>query len=166
MRDAYRQSIAEESLASARKKHVSTKPGFNRGIYFTHKFDDCWRAFDAYLNSEYPSNSVQDRLDSFKVKYQLWFKQNYSTFSDGFQSAIKTLSEYAILDMRHKPRDSISLSDVTSLDQLIEVIYRIRCNLDHGGKLMSEEKNIILVENAAFVLFELMERIMSDFEKK
>jgi len=165
MKKDYRLKIIENELENAKRSHAGLKPGFNLGEFYASKFNACWRAFDAYLNFKFNCDVVQTRLDEFKRKYRDWYKHSYFSFSDRFRTAVTTLSEYQVEDMRHKPKPPITISDRTDLDEIIEVIYRVRCNLEHGGKLMTEDKNVILVENSGDVLYELMERIMAEFEK-
>lgn len=69
MKDAYRAEVVEENLQIAKKAHTGLRPGFNVGDFYAHKFGACWKAFDAYCVSEFPTNSVEARLKQFKAPF-------------------------------------------------------------------------------------------------
>jgi len=161
MKDSYREGIVKENLQRARKDYVGLKPGFNRGDFYADNFNRCWRAFDAFINSEFPNNKVSRRIDSFVKQYENWYKADYpDKFSSRFRESVDALSETSIQDMTpNSNRNSVIIKNKNSLREVIDVIYRIRCNLDHGGKQMSEDRNISLVENSFYLLYEIMEKV-------
>lgn len=162
MKDKYREGIVKENMQRARKDYVGLKPGFNRGEFYAENFNRCWRAFDAYICSEFPNNQVGKRIEGFVKHFQSWYKTNYpDSFSDRFRESIDILSQHSIKDMTpDSKRPEVSIKDKDVLKEVVDVIYRIRCNLEHGGKQMTEDKNILLVENGFYLLYEILEKIL------
>ena len=161
MKDKYREGIVKENMQRARKDYVGLKPGLNRGDFYADNFNRCWRAFDAYLNSEFPNNNVGKRIEDFVKHYESWYKTNYPDgFSSRFRESIDSLSKISVNDMTpDSKRKPVTIKNKNNLKEVIDVIYRIRCNLEHGGKQMSEDRNITLVENAFYLLYEIMEKV-------
>jgi hypothetical protein len=161
MNDEYREGVVKENMEEAKKIIVSAKPGFNKGQFYADAFNKVWRAFDAYINSEFPNRNVFERLNGFVSTYFKWYLKEYKNLPDNFKVSIDELSKYEIEDMTPGSiKSKIKINDKTNLKQVTDVIYRIRCNLDHGGKQMSEEKNVILVERAFYLLYELIDKVL------
>ena len=162
MKDEYREGIVKENMQRARKDYVGLKPGFNRGEFYAENFNRCWRAFDAFICSEFPNNQVGKRIEAFVKQFESWYKTNYPDgLSSRFRESIDIMSRYEIIDMTpHSKRKPVTISNKDNLKEVIDVIYRIRCNLEHGGKQMTEDKNIILVENGFYLLYEILEKIL------
>ncbi len=161
MKDNYREGIVKENLQRARKDYVGLKPGFNRGDFYAENFNRCWRAFDAFICSEFPNSQVRKRIDAFVKQYESWYRTNYpDNFSSRFRESVDALSITTIRDMTpDSKRHPVAIKDKNNLKEFVDVIYRIRCNLEHGGKQMSEDRNIFLVESGFYLLFELLEKI-------
>lgn len=80
-----------------------------------------------------------------------------------FLQRIKRLADYTVLDMRpgHKG-ESKSISDLNSLDELLDVIYQIRCNLFHGQKSRIDPRDRELVEVAFYILSKMFKPIVDE----
>lgn len=161
MKDQYREGIVKENMQRARKDYVGLKPGFNRGDFYTDNFNRCWRAFDAFISSEFPDHQVGNRIKAFVKYYGSWYKAIYpTTFSDLFKESIDALSKTSVIDMTpNSKRQPLTINNKADLKEVIDIIYRIRCNLEHGGKQMVEERNIDLVESSFYLIYEIMEKI-------
>jgi len=63
------------------------------------------------------------------------------------------LSQYRVLDMRpgHQGQ-SKSISNINSFDELLDVIYQVRCNLFHGQKSAIDANDRELVDLAFHIL--------------
>lgn len=78
-----------------------------------------------------------------------------------FLQRIKKLAQYTVLDMRPGHQgESKSISDLNSLDELLDVIYQIRCNLFHGQKSRIDPHDRELVELAFYILSKMFEPIV------
>ena len=161
MNDKYREEIVKENLQVARKSYVSTRPGFNAGQFYADKFNLCWISFDAYICSEFPNRFIGTRMADFIEQFEEWYESNYPNgFSSRFRESIEIISKLTVEDMNpdtNKP--PISINEKNKLKDVLNVVYRIRCNLEHCGKKMSEYKNLVLVENSFYILYELLEKI-------
>ena len=63
------------------------------------------------------------------------------------------MSQYRVLDMRpgHQGQ-SKSISNINSFDELLDVIYQVRCNLFHGQKSAIDANDRELVDLAFHIL--------------
>jgi hypothetical protein len=82
-----------------------------------------------------------------------------------FAIKLQRLSQYKVLDMRprHQGRCT-SISDIYSFDQVLDVIYQIRCNLFHGQKSIIDPHDTELVELAFYILSKLFEPIIDELQ--
>jgi len=82
-----------------------------------------------------------------------------------FVAKLQRLSQYEVLDMRpgHQ-RQSKSINDIQSLDQVLDVIYQIRCNLFHGQKSMIDPHDRELVELAFHILSKIFEPMINELQ--
>jgi len=103
-----------------------------------------YMCFDAWLTAE----SGKD-LDVDKKK---WFKDNDNCLKRNFDigprmkgwlTALK--NKGSIRDMRPSHNGEASLNQIDNLNELIEVIYQIRCNLFHGSKNPNNPNDASLV---------------------
>ena len=82
-----------------------------------------------------------------------------------FVAKLQKLSQYKVLDMRPGHQgESKSINDIRSLDQVLDVIYQIRCNLFHGQKSMIDPHDRELVELAFQILSKIFRPIINDLE--
>lgn len=113
-----------------------------------YRFMCHWICFNAWLDHQSNKNSDRQMLD--------WLKQQSASTSDiiasyeamklttvGLQNLNILVSMGPILDS--KGRRDIVMSDVNDRDNIIEAIYRIRCNLFHGNKRSSNVRDTKLV---------------------
>jgi len=119
-----------------------------------------WFCFNAWL--EHSSNKQTDRqmLDELKTKSpnMASLVEAYDTarssdplFMQGVRALRGMSREDPIQDVRgrHKP---VTITDDEDFPNLLEALYRIRCNLFHGGKDANDARDQVLVKNAALVL--------------
>lgn len=102
--------------------------------------------FDAYLTHE--SQSGED------ARKKRWFFDNNNSLKDSFSGcwktellpnvlALKSLSP--IKDMRPGSITTVSLNDENNIEEIINFIYQIRCNLFHGSKDIMDSNDANLV---------------------
>jgi len=79
-----------------------------------------------------------------------------------FVAKLRRLSQYKVLNMRpwHQGQ-SKSINNIKSLDQVLDVIYQIGCNLFHGQKSMIDPHDRELVELAFHILSKIFEPIVN-----
>ncbi len=109
----------------------------------------CWVIFDAYLTEISKKDSDRKRLT--------FFYNNQSDFKDRIQKR-KVLADKSVFelkrlspvkDMRPNKNESVHLVNEKDLEQVIEFVYQIRCNLFHGAKNIRNVRDKELVRYGA-----------------
>lgn len=108
----------------------------------------------------------EEELDS---KMKDWVKRNRSILNDAYQSALrddsfqaaihKLIGECPVKRMRRRRQQQSEESTMANLNDfggLVDVLYRIRCNLFHGEKDSMNPRDVKLVELAASILDDWM----------
>ncbi|PIQ66913.1 MAG: hypothetical protein COV95_01615 [Candidatus Zambryskibacteria bacterium CG11_big_fil_rev_8_21_14_0_20_40_24] len=72
-------------------------------------------------------------------------------FKRSLRDLINKSKEESIKDVRGQ-RQPISINDESDFENIVEAIYRIRCNLFHGGKDANDLRDQVLVQDAAMIL--------------
>jgi len=66
-----------------------------------------------------------------------------------------------VLDLSEEPigglLGKVQILDVRKLPQVCEALYQVRCNLFHGGKQLSNERDEMLVEASCYIVSRLIE---------
>ncbi len=115
---------------------------FDRFIYL-------WISFNAWLARESNENTDRDMID--------WFKENYNhTFEKARESnpemceAIDWFIENGIKNM--KTKGIYKPASDEDFENIVEVIYQVRCNLFHGSKSRDAAIDRQAVANATTLL--------------
>jgi len=118
-------------------------------------------AFEAFINDLKYTNDIKEKRCIFSSTYQHLWKEQIQVFSQQASLLKKELDRLPLEDMTpNTKRDPIFIRDINNLCEQIEVIYRIRSNLVHGSKTLTEERNKILIENSFFILYNLLEIVL------
>lgn len=144
----------------------------NEGDQFA-SFVFVWFCFNAWL--EYVSNGRTDRamLEELKSK-----SPHMNTLLDAYDDAqssdqffqrslrdlINKSNKEAIKDVRGN-RQPISIKDETDWENIIEALYRIRCNLFHGGKDANDLRDQVLVQDAAMILRQWVGKLVASWDR-
>lgn len=98
-----------------------------------------------------------------------WIKKNRSVLSRAFkeqitqQPFIDRLEELKrmspVPDARPGVNGDKSIRDINNMGQVLEVIYKIRCNFFHGNKMLNVDRNQRLIELSSYILKDWMEVI-------
>ena len=128
------------------------------------RFISLWIAFNGWMKGKYGEDKNDwTLLDS--VEQDEEFKRVFYDLSQNepvFANHLNKLGEYSVDDMRG--RDQAVRYD-GQFESLIEVIYRIRCNLFHGRKNLEEDKrDFELVRLAYRILLPLFKKYLSTYE--
>lgn len=127
------------------------------------KFMCLWICFNALL--EFESTRSRDRamIDWLKSPLsdssELWIAYQAMLLTDTGQQNIKNLA--ASCPVGGSRGDPLSISGTTDSDNIIEVLYRIRCNLFHGGKAEGNTRDVKLVTYANGVLSKWMSELIA-----
>lgn len=124
-----------------------------------------WFCFNAWM--EHISN---ENTDKKMINEPIERKQNMRSLLGAYDEAISANEEFlrgsikalvhmshekTIEDMRKNPRrrePPIIIKDENDFENIVRAIYRIRCNLFHGGKDANNVRDQALVKHAAMVL--------------
>lgn len=101
--------------------------------------------YDAYLTQGSSKNEWRAKLN--------WFIDSNDSLASTAQLSLVNLEstlialkeDSPIKDQRPTPNGESYLSDIKNIKQIFEFIYQIRCNLFHGSKDVSNEKDNRLV---------------------
>jgi len=98
-----------------------------------------------------------------------WVKRNDSVLSRAFaekinhQPFVVRLEELKrmspVSDARTGVNGDKSIRDINNMGQVLEVVYKIRCNFFHGNKLLTVDRNRRLIETSTYLLKYWMEDI-------
>ena len=134
-----------------------------RSMEFTafDKFISLWIAFNAWVTYKSNSDRDIDMIEWVKKKSELpnMFK-NLIESNKVFVSDLQSLkAKCPVIDMRPRRKaKKKSINDIKNFNEVIDVIYQIRCNLFHGQKGADEQRDLELVDLAFRVLTEIFGR--------
>lgn len=107
------------------------------------RFISLWIAFNGWLKKEYGEALFdKDLIDAVKNNDQMVktfniLKSDYKEFITNFSK----LKWYNVMDMRYNNSQAINCRTKEDFGEYIAVIYRVRCNLFHGRKNISDSKD-------------------------
>jgi transketolase len=146
---------------------AKTKNDLTSGFHQEYKqaigLVDVCISFEAFTNELKPSESdLKKKRRYFSDSYQVVFENHKDTFSDWIHALKKELEDNGSLrDMTPNSRRApLTIDNINSLSQVIEVIYRVRSNLVHGSKDLTEQRNKVLIENSFKFLYNLLDIIL------
>jgi len=149
----------------AKKRFIGTKSGFDKQFY-AEGLKDIWHSFDAFLGLNFPDQNNKTMRNKFVNKYQSSFA-NW-TKSDKFREFVVRLKTSGKLyDMSPiNPKRPIEISDINNLLEILNFPYRVRSNLNHGGKDLERDdekgnRNRALVEFSFKITFEILEKVLT-----
>jgi len=118
-------------------------------------------AVDKLLKKEFDINRTQKTPHPLMTAYEIDAIPLAHEKIDECRDAILELSRHSIPDMspgrRSRPKTINNLRDLT---QVIDSIYRVRCNLFHGGKDINEIGDIALISASGKALYYILEKFL------
>ena len=157
----------KKDLINAFMSEAKTKNGINKGMNNNYNLAiglvDVSISFEAFINELLPSEkSIFKKREKFSTDYQLVFEQNKAVFMNWANSLKRELDNNGMLiDMTpQSTRPHIGINNPDSLSEIIEVVYRVRSNLVHGSKDLTEGRSKILIENSFKFLYNLLDIIL------
>ena len=131
----------------------------NEGDQFA-SFVFIWFCFNAWIEHLSQKTSVRGMIDELKKKSAnmrsiIEAYDNAHASDDFFNNSLGHLigqsQEESIKDARGQ-KQPITIRDENDFANIVEAIYRVRCNLFHGGKDANDTRDQVLVKNAAMIL--------------
>ena len=124
---------------------ASTDPAIQGNVFF--KFVATWVAFNAFYAEMFPELSGQDKKQIEKYSDLPETKKIHSELlkDQQYKAAVLFFCMQGVRDVA-KPRD---LFDTQTI---FKQVYKVRCNLFHGGKLPKNPRDYSLVQNAYIIV--------------
>jgi len=145
---------------------MKAKEWLNRGLERVDPIDlltDSWRGFN---NLFYHSTGGSER-----EKIQNYLSGNLSEDSakkliDSHPQEIKYLLSQPVIDMRGNGKDTeasmnkfnSSSSHIEKLNSIFAIIYQVRCNLEHGQKSPTRERDVELCSSSWPLVAEVVDK--------
>lgn len=131
------------------------------------RFISLWIAFNGWLKDKY-GEEMRDADLIKEVKTIIDLKTVFTTLmqkNQEFSDRLESLKGYSVIDMRKKRRQAQPIEFDGTLEKLIDVIYRVRCNLFHGRKDVDEDrKDRELVGLTYSILIVLFKKYLTEYE--
>jgi len=141
----------EENIRNIIKSWYERSTG--REVEFTifDKFISLWISFNAWMS--YKSGKKRDKMMvNWAAKELEEFYREILKSNSRFKEKVKQLKEYTpIYDSRDSTRFK-EISDINNFSEVLFSIYKIRCNLFHGGKKLISSRDERLVGLAYEIL--------------
>lgn len=135
--------IPPSRLELIRKWHelATTDPAIQNNVFF--KFVATWVAFNAFYAEMFPKLSGQDRAQINKYSELPVTQSKHVELlkNHEYKAAVEFFCRQGVRGESY-PR---SLHDTTAI---FKQVYRVRCNLFHGGKMPENPRDYSLVQNA------------------
>lgn len=128
------------------------------------QFISLWLAFNAWGTYKSKKDTDNQMLKWIKKNTDLPTIHNQLMKDNkDYQQRVKRLAEYTVLDMRpgHR-RDSKSIGNINNFNEVLEVIYQIRCNLFHGQKNEINPNDLELVDLAFHILSKIFRPVINE----
>jgi len=132
------------------------------------RFISLWICFNSIMRAEFGENIPDHQLienakqfDAFKLSFNSVFT------TEKFKENFEKLKTFEIMDMRDPHNDlKIKLISNDSWEDLVEILYHIRCNLFHGRKNIRDFGDDYTIVKVAYgVLLPLVEEYLSSYLK-
>jgi len=115
------------------------------------RFISLWISFNAWGYHEIETDKDRQMIDDLKKNQKMLESYDKAKLDKQFMKKLHDISNDKIKTYKPKP-EYVWLDNDKSLNTLLEMIYKIRCNLFHGRKDRNTERDKNLVKWARIVL--------------
>ncbi len=120
------------------------------------KFLCLWICFNAWLDYRSDKNSDKEIINWLIIQTQessdLISEYEHAKQTEPFCKNLEALAQMSPVYDSRGHRDPIQIKDVNDRENIIRAIYKIRCNLFHGGKEANNTRDQKLVTCAQRIL--------------
>ena len=145
---------------------MKAREWLNRGLERSDPIDvltDAWRGFNHLFYSE-TGHSERDKINSYLSTNVS--EEVAQELIAGHQTEIAYLVSQPVIDMRGNGRDTEesinefnnSGSNLERLKAIFKIIYQVRCNLEHGQKSPTRERDIELCSSSWPLVSEVVDK--------
>lgn len=136
-----------------------------RKVEFTifDRFVSLWMAFNAWGTHESQEDSDSNMIRWVKATSIMpsIFAQLMKSDKEFAKTVTELKNECPVYDMRPSHRtDYKTITNIHDFREILDVIYKIRCNLFHGQKSPDEKRDVRLATFAYGILDRLFEEIL------
>ena len=165
--DQFRKEIIKVWFNRAKKHINGTINGFGNQpiatqLFYVDGLIYCTITYEAYLFGMFAEKTVKNNRKNLDRKFGNILKD--SNLPDDLKNAINELYKETninhIKDMSGRSRRFVWVKNKDDLDNILDVIYRIRSNLLHGGKELSNDRNFKLIKYSFIALYRILEIIL------
>jgi len=166
--DEFRKKIIKSWMEKAEDRYRSPFPGFDVGFFFAENLIFCCIAFEAYAFGKFQKAHISANRKELSKIFQASFEELIENNPPNDLSAalneLKDEIERSPLDdmTPNSNRPPLDLPDKKNLDRILEIVYRVRSNLLHGGKEVDPafQRNMTLIRSSFIILFHIMNLIL------
>ena len=143
----------------------------NEGDQFA-SFVFIWFCFNAWLENLSDRQTDRAMMDELRGKSDNMtslieaydaVRASDEFFKRSLQHLMGMSKEEPIRDVRGR-KQPISIENENDFVNIIEAIYRIRCNLFHGGKDANDPRDQVLVKDAAIILKQWIGKLIESWK--
>jgi len=168
--DEFRKQIVKSWVNRADERYRSSFPGFDVGFFHAENLIFCSIAYEAYAFGKFQKSRMSQNRSDLSIQFQSSFEQLIeSSPPDDLINSLNDLkseiNRSPLEDMTpNSNRIPLDLPDKKDLDRVLEIIYRVRSNLLHGGKDVDPtiNRNMILVRSSFIILYHVMNMIIRE----
>ena len=116
-----------------------------------NKFISYWIAFNAFYS--YKTTARRERNCLNEIIADQSFNRTYQTLitQENFQVFQSLILVGSIVNVKN-PEESVIITDSSNFNEVINVLYLIRCNLFHGDKGETEARDVQVITAAVPIL--------------
>jgi hypothetical protein len=132
------------------------------------RFMSLWIAFNGWMKGKFGEDKSDNKLleGASNCSELLKALETLKRSTPAFSNDLVKLQTYTVEDMRRGKLKKADLIYDGSLKSLLEIIYRVRCNLFHGRKDMSEfSKDLELVILSYRILLPLFKEYLQNYQR-
>lgn len=166
--DEFRKQIIKSWMERADERYRSPSPSFGVGFFHAENLIFCCIAYEAYAFGELQKRKMWQNRKELSIKYQSSFEEIIENnppddLKDALDDLKREIDRELLDDMTPGSNNPpLDLPDKKDLDRVLEIIYRVRSNLLHGGKEVDPaiERNMTLIKSSYIVLYYVMNMII------
>lgn len=166
--DEFRKQIIKTWMARTDERYRTPTAGFDTGFFYADNLVFCCIAYEAYAFGKFQKARMSENRIDLSKKFQTSFKEFIENnppedFKEAFDNLKEKIDEKPLEDMTpNSNRPPLDLPNKKDLDRVLEIIYRVRSNLLHGGKEVDPamERNMTLIKSSFIILYHVMNLIL------
>jgi len=160
--DSSRKEIIQAFMDEAKRKH-DIRSGF-KSVYTEAigLFEVCV-AFEAFINELLYNPSIRRKRINFSSHYKNKLIEHLDALKKWIIPLKDELEGNPLIDMTPNSRNPpLDIDLLENLERIIEVVYRVRCNLVHGSKSLESSRNKLLISNSFHFLYVFMDILLKE----